>query len=131
MEFLTGKDYPWVCEKCCAAIDAAALLFNGDQPDTDDEEAPAMYVYDHKMYCGGHSCKQTQNDEPAYFVEKLHIPHIAPSGEQQSWGVYEFEHGVLVHALVTEQEAVEMCETMNDPDFVAELEKEFPELAEM
>ncbi len=128
MEFLTGKDYPELCGKCRAAIDAAALLFEGDQEDTDDNEAPLMYAGDHRMLCGGGDCK---GEQPAYFVEKLSVPHIAPNGELQYWGAYEYEHAVLVHAVKTEQEAVEMCETMNDPDFVAELEKEFPELAEI
>ncbi len=65
MKFLTGKDYPWVCLVCQAAIDSAAMLFTGDQEDTDDEEAPAMFVYDHHWYCGGDHCKQSDEPEEA------------------------------------------------------------------
>lgn len=57
MEFLTGKDYPHVCLGCRAMIDSVAQMFaEGEMADTDDEEAPCMYVYDHGMYCGGHEC---------------------------------------------------------------------------
>ncbi len=55
-DFLTGKDYPYLCDTCRATIDQIALLFNGDQADTDDPEAPAMMVYDQRLYCGGHEC---------------------------------------------------------------------------
>lgn len=54
---LTGKDYPHLCETCRATIDdVASLVFDGDGPDTDNEEAPCDYVYDHGMFCGGHTC---------------------------------------------------------------------------
>ena len=57
MEFLTGKDYPYLCDTCRAAIDSVADAYiDGLMEDTDDEEAPCMYVYDHGMYCGGHEC---------------------------------------------------------------------------
>lgn len=57
MEYLTGKDYPHLCERCRAAIDDIAAMFNeGEMADDDDEEAPCMYVYDHRMYCGGGQC---------------------------------------------------------------------------
>lgn len=57
VRFLTGDDYPHLCQDCRATISAiAASIFDGDQADTDDNEAPAMYVYDNKMYCGGHEC---------------------------------------------------------------------------
>lgn len=61
MNFLTGKDYPHLCPACRRAIDDIAALFQeGEMPDTDDEEAPCMYVYDHGMFCGGHECKDHQ-----------------------------------------------------------------------
>lgn len=53
---LTGKDYPHLCSECQAAIDYAAMFFGEDGPDTDNEEAPCDFVYDHRMFCGGHTC---------------------------------------------------------------------------
>ncbi len=129
MEFLTGKDYPWVCEKCRAAIDAAALLFEGDQEDTDDNEAPLMYAGDHGMLCGDGDSK---GEQPAYFVEKLAKPYVSRIFPKTNyWGVFEYAYGGLVHATETEQEALEMCEEMNSPQFWAEVKKAVPELAEM
>ena len=56
MKYLTGKDYPWVCTNCRSMIDAAVLLIT-EGPDTDDEEAPANFVYDHGLYCGKYNCE--------------------------------------------------------------------------
>jgi len=62
MEFLTGKDYPHLCDHCRAAIDDIAAVYkDGLMEDTDDEEAPCMYVYDHRMYCGGGQCDNPPN----------------------------------------------------------------------
>jgi len=56
MKFLTGSDYPDLCSKCRMAIDQAVdIVVMG--ADTDDEEAPCNFVYDHGMFCGGHECK--------------------------------------------------------------------------
>lgn len=63
MEFLTGKDYPHLCSACQATIDQVALLFNGDQEDT---EAPCMFVYDHRMFCGGLECVNKAQDADDY-----------------------------------------------------------------
>lgn len=53
----TGKDYPHLCDRCRATIDdVASLVFGEDGPDTDNEEAPCDYVYDHRMFCGGSEC---------------------------------------------------------------------------
>jgi hypothetical protein len=60
MKYYSGKDYPYLCVDCQRAIDEIATLYNeGEMPDTDDPEAPCMYVYDHRMYCDGHKCKKT------------------------------------------------------------------------
>lgn len=59
-KFLTGKDYPHLCEFCRAAIDDMAYYLKYYGPDTDDVEAPIMLVYDHQLYCGGHVCKQSE-----------------------------------------------------------------------
>jgi len=57
MQFLCGKDYPWLCDSCKATLDSLAQLFKEDMlGDTDDEEAPAMHMYDTALYCGGHEC---------------------------------------------------------------------------
>lgn len=57
VEFLTGKDYPHLCPKCQKAIDDIAHLFQtGILEDTDDIEAPIMFVGDHGMFCGVHQC---------------------------------------------------------------------------
>ncbi len=65
VKFLTGKDYPHLCPKCRAAIDAMALLYrDGLMEDTDDDEAPCMAVYDHAMFCGGRECLNPPQDVP-------------------------------------------------------------------
>jgi hypothetical protein len=44
-KFLTGKDYPHLCPQCQKAIDdIAALYTEGLMEETDDEEAPCMFV---------------------------------------------------------------------------------------
>jgi len=56
--YLRGESYAHkLCAECTAAIDQIADLYeSGDMPDSDDPEAPIMYVYDHRMFCGGHEC---------------------------------------------------------------------------
>ena len=54
--FLTGKDYPWLCEQCKAMVDQCVDLVRMGT-DTDDDEAPIMFAYDHKLMCGGHECE--------------------------------------------------------------------------
>ena len=60
---LTGKDYPDLCEACRQAIDLAAELIAvaaEDEYSSEDEygvnEGPIDYVYDHRLFCGGHEC---------------------------------------------------------------------------
>jgi len=58
IKFLVGKDYPHLCKKCQQAIDDVAGLFAEDfMEDTDNDEAPCDFVYDHGMFCGGHHCE--------------------------------------------------------------------------
>jgi hypothetical protein len=54
--FLTGKDYPWICEQCKTMVDQCVDLVRMGT-DTDDDEAPIMFAYDHKLMCGGHECE--------------------------------------------------------------------------
>jgi len=50
-----------LCPACLKILRQVTSLFrSGDMPDTDDPEAPSMYMYDHRMYCGGHTCKDNQ-----------------------------------------------------------------------
>lgn len=56
MEFLTGKDYDYLCDGCRAVIDQMASMLTESGEDTDNEEAPCDYVYDNRMFCGGHEC---------------------------------------------------------------------------
>lgn len=57
MKFIT--DYPNLCQSCQATILAVAELLE-EGPDTDDPEAPAMWMYDHALYCGGRQCRLTE-----------------------------------------------------------------------
>lgn len=55
MRFLTGKDYPELCDTCRHMVDTVVdLVVEG--PDTNDEEAPISSVYDHHLFCGGDHC---------------------------------------------------------------------------
>jgi hypothetical protein len=66
MEFLTGKDYPWLCEECRGQVDRVAALFaEGAMPDTDNPEAPCDYVYDNRLFCGdnGAYCRGDEEEE--------------------------------------------------------------------
>jgi len=71
MEFRTGKDYPWMCEGCRAAVDQCAeemaervSLGDGDMVSgrvlidlTDDKEAPLMLAGDRGLFCGWGGCE--------------------------------------------------------------------------
>jgi len=62
MEFLDGSNYPNLCDSCRAMISQCVeLVMMG--PDTDDTEAPIMFVYDHAMFCGGRQCLDTMQEE--------------------------------------------------------------------
>ena len=54
--FYMGKDYPHLCDGCKATIDQCVELVQTGA-DTDDNEAPLMFAYDHKLMCGGHECE--------------------------------------------------------------------------
>ena len=65
MIFLTGKDYPRLCKACQHIIDDIAQLYQDNlMEDTDDNEAPITYAYDHSLFCGGHVCVN-HSPEPA------------------------------------------------------------------
>ena len=68
-QFLTSRDYPHLCDACKTTLDQIAQIFVDDLlGDTDDEEAPAMYMYDNALYCGGHVCKNNSRDEKMLII---------------------------------------------------------------
>ena len=61
MEYLTGKDYDHLCSICRTVIDMIAGDINSmDDKYTADEEGPCDFVYDHGLFCGGHTCKESK-----------------------------------------------------------------------
>tara|TARA_A100001201_G_scaffold31034_1_gene33560 strand:+ start:316 stop:564 length:249 start_codon:yes stop_codon:yes gene_type:complete len=51
MKYLTGKDYPHLCDNCQKAIDSAHdLIVDGfvSEQYVDDDEGPCMLAYDRK-----------------------------------------------------------------------------------
>tara|TARA_R100000315_G_C5118075_1_gene67480 strand:+ start:86 stop:259 length:174 start_codon:yes stop_codon:yes gene_type:complete len=51
MKYLTGKDYPWLCENCQKAIDDAHSLIIDSLVGEEyvvDNEGPCMLAYDKK-----------------------------------------------------------------------------------
>jgi hypothetical protein len=59
MRFTNPKDYHWLCDECKEQLVRVTQMFEEDlMEDTDDEEAPCNFMYDHKMFCGGHTCKR-------------------------------------------------------------------------
>ena len=59
MEYLTGDDYPDLCDKCRAAISVIAGICE-ELPDeyAGDEEGPCNYAYDNGLLCGGNDCAE-------------------------------------------------------------------------
>ena len=58
-QFRPAKEYPWLCQACQETLSNITALFEqGEMPDTDDEEAPSMYMYDHQLYCDGFTCNR-------------------------------------------------------------------------
>mgnify|MGYP001560330324 CR=1 FL=1 len=64
MKFLTGKDYPWLCESCQAQVDLAATVLEEGE-DTNDEEAPCNWAYDNALFCSqtGKDCLKSRQEE--------------------------------------------------------------------
>jgi hypothetical protein len=101
MEFLTGKDYPWLCEGCRSAVDQCAEEMavrvswsDGDVVsgrlliDLADQEAPMMLVGDRGMFCGGHECGcDCQGDR----LDVLCPVHGGTEEEQQAFYAQECE----------------------------------------
>ena len=56
MKFYAGNDYPHLCNGCKAMVDQCVDMVQMGA-DTDDEEAPIMFAYDHKLMCGGYECE--------------------------------------------------------------------------
>ena len=70
MEFLTGKDYPWICAECRSAVDQCAeemaervalgaedMVSGRVLIDLADREAPMMLAGDRGMFCGWGECE--------------------------------------------------------------------------
>jgi hypothetical protein len=59
MEFLTGKDYPHLCQGCRSMVDLCVEAVR-EGPDADEEEAPLMLARDNGLLCdpemGGTRC---------------------------------------------------------------------------
>jgi len=57
VDYLTGKDYPDMCDTCKDAINKAHMIIvemgPGDEY-ADDPEGPSMFAYDRGWFCGGH-----------------------------------------------------------------------------
>tara|TARA_R100001015_G_C4615050_1_gene171009 strand:+ start:501 stop:728 length:228 start_codon:yes stop_codon:yes gene_type:complete len=60
IEYLTGKDYPWLCDKCREAIDTAydLIIMTGSveinhifSEYIGDNEGPCMLAYDKGLLC--------------------------------------------------------------------------------
>jgi len=80
MEYLTGKDYPWLCSRCRAAIDGVVELVEMG-PDSDDNEAPLMSVGDLNLFCGGRECWDTEFDGYGFREIKDIVNVLKVSGE--------------------------------------------------
>ncbi len=58
-KFLDGEKYSHLCAECRETVTKVAAMFAaGDMPDTDDVEAPIMFVCDRAMLCGGRECME-------------------------------------------------------------------------
>ena len=60
VEYLTGKDYGWLCSKCQSAIDDAhTVIVDGfaSEQYVDDNEVPCMLAYD-KGWLRGCECEE-------------------------------------------------------------------------
>ncbi len=58
MKYLTGKDYPWLCDNCQKVIDQAHMLIvDGLTSDiyADDNEGACMLAYDKGLF--GRCCQ--------------------------------------------------------------------------
>ena len=58
MNYLTGKDYTWLCDNCQKVIDQAHMLIvDGFASDiyVDDNEGPCMLAYDKGLF--GRCCQ--------------------------------------------------------------------------
>jgi len=76
IQFLTGKDYPHVCNACKMAIDQCVELVREGE-DTDDIEAPLNFAADHNMLCGGRHCLKRQQGETTVYC----LRHMKPDAE--------------------------------------------------
>ncbi len=59
VDFMTSENYDdMLCGPCKVILDQIVEMYREDLlSDTDDPEAASMWMYDHKMYCGGDTCK--------------------------------------------------------------------------
>ena len=59
MKYLTGDDYPALCDKCRATITVIAGICEELPSEyADDEEGPCNFAYDHGLLCGGYFCNK-------------------------------------------------------------------------
>jgi hypothetical protein len=64
MKFERPESYIWLCEACRGMLAKVTELFeSGEMPDTDDNEAPCMYMGDHQLFCGGGHCNRHRDEQ--------------------------------------------------------------------
>lgn len=84
-EFIGPEIYD-LCPACMATLVTITRMFkDGDMPDTDDNEAPIMHMYDAKLHCGGNQCTSREDE------------NNARSGPTEGFTVQKFiELGVII-----------------------------------
>lgn len=95
----TGEDYPELCGRCRAAIDAGWLmlieceLWDGRFYCDDDPEAGLMYAGDEKWLCGGHECACRQEEEEPAEDGIERVCWLTAEVTRYAWGWEVVEYG--------------------------------------
>jgi hypothetical protein len=53
--YLDPESYTHLCPECRALLASLTATF-GEGEDSDDDEAPCNYMYDHALFCQGREC---------------------------------------------------------------------------
>ena len=56
VKFIDPKSYDHLCEKCQSLLADVTQVMEEMGPDTDNQEAPCDWMYDRRLFCGGHEC---------------------------------------------------------------------------
>ena len=62
-KFIEASTYDNLCDECRALLAGITTEMEENGADTDNEEAPCDYMYDHRMFCGGHECSRDGEDD--------------------------------------------------------------------